>query len=273
MRSHYVTLDIEEVERRVMERFPQFTLDRGSYVQASKDSRWHCTRHDLDFVLPARKLLDGVLAGACEQCATEILRERRCEERSRLATDERLKQYEDLYSPSDVDVIRQWCSGAQYQEIADAAGLSKNQVAIRLERFRRWATKHTTSEQPSRVEVVRRLNRQIGARIRATRKKRGWSVRELSSLMDKAISAMMLNQYESGIRRPGVEQAILLGELLEVSPAWILCLDEHPPPDDRERELIRHFRRTDERGRKLILQAASAILAMSVEKVSDVPDP
>lgn len=273
MKKHILTLNVEDVERRISKNFPQFVLDRRSYVQAGLDASWHCTRHEVDFEVPPSKLLNGLLAGSCAQCADETKRERRCAERLRLATDERLKLYAERHGPADAEVIRRWREGEQYQEIADDLGSTRNQVAYQIERFRRWVSTHSTSESSSSsVEAGRRLNRSIGERIRARRKQLGLSLRKLSKCMDGAISSMALNNYESGLRRPGIEEVTQLSEIFEVSPAWLLCLDDRPPPDERERELIRHFRRTDERGREMIFQLSTA-LVLNTEKAPDVPDP
>jgi transcriptional regulator with XRE-family HTH domain len=267
-----LSLNVENVERRIADIFPQFVLDRASYVQESEPARWHCTIHDVDFEVPASKLLKGVLAGICTHCQTDTWRERRRAKRSSLATDERLRLHEEQYGPDDVAVIRRWRDGEQYQEIADDIGSTKNQVAYQIERFRRWARADSTAEQPSPAELAHQLNRQIGARIRERRKQLKLSLSKLSKRMDGAISSVALNNYENGLRRPGIEEVTQLSEIFEVSPAWLLCLDDRPPPNERERELIKHFRRTDKRGRELLLQLSS-LLALNTEKAPDVPDP
>lgn len=194
-------------------------------------------------------MLHGTLAGICTQCRTEILSDRLRAKRSLIATDERLRLYEAQCEAQDLDVIRRWRDGAKYQEIADEFRSTKNQVAYQIERFRCWISTHSTSEPSSPVEIGRRLNRSIGARIRTRRKQLGLSLRKLSERIDGAISSVALNNYEIGLRRPGIEEVMQLSAIFEVSPAWLLCIDDRPPPDEHERELIRHFRRTDERGR------------------------
>lgn len=265
--------DIEEVERQISALFPHFQLDRSSYVQASLNAHWHCARHDVDFEASACKLLNGVLAGICPHCRTEILRDRLRAERSLIATDERLQLYAEQSGTRDLEVVRRWRDGEQYQEIADILGLTKNQVAMLINRFRRWACNSSplkTSSSP--VERMHQRNKRIGERIRQMRNQLGLSTRKLSQRMNGAISTMTLNNYELGHRRPGIEEATQLGELFGVSPAWLLGFDDRAPPDERERELIHHFRRTDERGRKMIFQLSTA-LVLNTEKAPDVPDP
>lgn len=268
------SLDVEEAERRISVLFPHFQLDRDSYVHAALNARWRCTRHDLDFEASARKMLEGVLAGICPHCRTEILLERRRAERSLIATDERLRLYAEQRGAQDLDVIRRWREADQYRDIGDALGLTLNQVTARVERFRHWASNSAPVKQPSSpVELAHQRNKRIGERIRQMRHQLNLSTRKLSKRMDGAISTVTLNNYELGLRRPGIEEAMQLCELFGVSPAWLLCIDDRPPPDERELELIRHFRRTDERGRETIFQLSTALAANTPEKAPDVPDP
>lgn len=73
---------------------------------------------------------------------------------------------------------------------------------------------------------------QIGERIRTTRERCGLSHEALAALTDGAMSAPRLANYESGLRRPGIEEAEALAKALGgVSAAWLLTLEDcgHPP--------------------------------------------
>lgn len=72
---------------------------------------------------------------------------------------------------------------------------------------------------------------QIGERIRTARELCGLSHEALATLTDGAISASRLANYESGLRRPGIEEAEALGKALGgVSAAWLLDLENCGQP-------------------------------------------
>ena len=72
-------------------------------------------------------------------------------------------------------------------------------------------------------------NLEIGERIRTARERCSLSHKALAALTDGAISASRLANYESGLRRPGIEEAeALAGALGDVSAAWLLTLESAP---------------------------------------------
>lgn len=100
------------------------------------------------------------------------------------------------------------------------------------------------------------LTKRIGQRLRAARHAQRLSLAELSS-RTRSLSKSRISNYEQGIRRMGIEEAQELAWALgNVTPAYLLCLDDLGPFSDQELELIRHFRRTDERGREMLLALA-----------------
>jgi transcriptional regulator with XRE-family HTH domain len=78
------------------------------------------------------------------------------------------------------------------------------------------------------MELTR--NQQIGERIRTAREHYNLSHKALAALTDGAISASRLANYESGLRRPGIEEAEALARALgDVSAAWLLTLEDGSP--------------------------------------------
>jgi transcriptional regulator with XRE-family HTH domain len=100
------------------------------------------------------------------------------------------------------------------------------------------------------------LNKQIGQRLRAARLAHKYSLSELAS-RTRTLSKSRISNYEQGIRRMGIEEAQELSEALDgITPAYLLCLDDTSPLSEDEWQLIQRYRKTDERGRDVILQVA-----------------
>lgn len=70
----------------------------------------------------------------------------------------------------------------------------------------------------------------IGARIRALREARKLSLKALAEETGGRLSKQRIGNYEQGIRMPGPAEAVILGEVLGVPPARVLCLDEPSQP-------------------------------------------
>ena len=103
---------------------------------------------------------------------------------------------------------------------------------------------------------VKALTTKIGLRLRAARNARKLSLQKLSDMTDGVLSKSRISNYEQGLRRLGIEEARLLSKVLgTVSVTYLLCLnDEHPC--EQEQELLRCFRKTDDRGRDIVLALA-----------------
>ncbi len=103
------------------------------------------------------------------------------------------------------------------------------------------------------------LNTLIGKRIRALRNARGMSLAQLSELTGEALSKSRISNYEQGLRRPGIEAVTLIAHALgQVSPTYLLCLNDQAPLNDEEIKLIHDFRQLDQRGRNTVLESAQA---------------
>ena len=119
------------------------------------------------------------------------------------------------------------------------------------------------------------LNKKIGQRLRTARMSQKLSLAELAS-RTRTLSKSRISNYEQGIRRMGIEEALELAEALEgLTPTYLLCLDDASPLDETERALIERYRGTDERGREVIMRVADAqghYRAAAVEDVADDED-
>lgn len=98
------------------------------------------------------------------------------------------------------------------------------------------------------------LSARIGQRLRAERMRRGWSLNDLSKRTQDQFSKSRISNYEQGIRRMGLEAACQLAEAFgDVTPAWLLMLDECGPLSVEERELVEAFRSMSEKERRRVL--------------------
>jgi transcriptional regulator with XRE-family HTH domain len=91
----------------------------------------------------------------------------------------------------------------------------------------------------------------IGARLRAERHRAGLSLSKLGEQTGGQLSKSRISNYEQGLRRMGLEEAILLGRALNALPSYLLCLDEETL-SVKEHDLIRMYRASDARGQKVI---------------------
>lgn len=101
-------------------------------------------------------------------------------------------------------------------------------------------------------------NVEIGRRLREERHRAALSLSELSTRTEHQLSKSRISNYEQGIRRLGLEEAEILGQALDVSPIYLLCLDESEPLTGDERTLITNYRLADERGRATVLAVSQA---------------
>nr|WP_240905608.1 helix-turn-helix transcriptional regulator [Thiorhodococcus mannitoliphagus] len=93
--------------------------------------------------------------------------------------------------------------------------------------------------------------------MRAERQRRGWSLNDLSTRTDGALSKSRISNYEQGIRRMGLEAAQHLAAALEtVTPAWLLLLEEDSRLSDTELALIKDFRALDTKSQQQVIDLA-----------------
>ena len=76
--------------------------------------------------------------------------------------------------------------------------------------------------------MITDVKKEIGQRLTTARKERlGITIKELA-LRTKTLSAQRISNWEQGTRSPGPVEAKLLGEHLNISPAYLLCLTDNP---------------------------------------------
>jgi transcriptional regulator with XRE-family HTH domain len=103
------------------------------------------------------------------------------------------------------------------------------------------------------------LSAAIGLRLRAERHRRKLSLSQLAALTGDILAKSRISNYEQGIRRMGIEESVMLARALgDVSPVYLLCLDDSDPLTSAERELLKQFRESDARGRTMLLSLAEA---------------
>ena len=103
--------------------------------------------------------------------------------------------------------------------------------------------------------------RRIGERLRQARHDQGLSLSELAERTG-CYSKSRISNYEQGLRRMGLEEALVLSEALgHVSATFLLCLDDTPPLAPEEADLLARFRATDDEGRARLKEVAESLPA------------
>lgn len=106
----------------------------------------------------------------------------------------------------------------------------------------------------------------IGRRIQELRTLRKWSLTRLARETGDRLIKSAISNYEQGTRMPGPEEASVLAEALEESPAHILCLDDNMPALSKtEAKLIEDLRALPESERSEYADRI-AILASAYKK-------
>jgi transcriptional regulator with XRE-family HTH domain len=101
------------------------------------------------------------------------------------------------------------------------------------------------------------LSLRIGQRLREARSTENLSLAKVSERTGGALSKSRISNYEQGLRRMGLEEAMILSRALgNVSPVYLLCLEDSGPLTPVERELVDSYRDADDRGRASNLSIA-----------------
>jgi transcriptional regulator with XRE-family HTH domain len=113
--------------------------------------------------------------------------------------------------------------------------------------------------------------RLIAERVRALRKSKGWSLRELEIATKGRLSKSRLSNYEQGLKLLGPDVAEILAEVFGVPSSYILSLegDEMVLFDKAEQDLIRSWRVLPERDRA---EYARRITGLAAAYRDPVPD-
>ena len=104
------------------------------------------------------------------------------------------------------------------------------------------------------------LSKEIGERLRGTRKGAGLSLSQLAERTGGRLSKSRISNYEQGLRRMGVEEARELAAALgTISPGYLLCLDDPWNLDADEIHILNCYRTTDDRGRAFLRDVAKTL--------------
>lgn len=97
------------------------------------------------------------------------------------------------------------------------------------------------SSHPTNVLVGEALRRECGRRLRQARLAKQWRLQDLVDALPKG-SISGVAQYEQGHRAISIEVARRLATVLDVSAAWLVCMDDSLGLRPAERELVAHYR-------------------------------
>jgi len=107
-----------------------------------------------------------------------------------------------------------------------------------------------------------------GRRLQEARKLRAMTLNEVAAIID-GMSASRISNYEQGIRSMGPADATALGAALEVSAAYLLCLDDEAAFTSEEIALIDNYRNSDERGQKMIRGVAQTQSEFTIKQSNE----
>lgn len=99
------------------------------------------------------------------------------------------------------------------------------------------------------------FKKESGRRLQQARERKGWKLRELASKV-KGVSESRISNYEQGLRLMRQPEAIKLAAVLDVSAAYLMCVDEGSGLPPREQRLLNLFDAADARGKRTIEQVA-----------------
>ena len=100
-----------------------------------------------------------------------------------------------------------------------------------------------------------------GRRLKAARKDKGLTQEQLAAAVSDEWGASRIGNYEQGTRGMEPPDAKVLGQILEVRPAFLLTVDDDADLlTERERKLLATFRAADDRGKATIQRVANAEL-------------
>jgi transcriptional regulator with XRE-family HTH domain len=103
------------------------------------------------------------------------------------------------------------------------------------------------------------LTHRIGDRLRQARHGLGLSLSELAERTG-CYSKSRISNYEQGLRRMGLEEALVLSAALgTVSATYLLCLEDASPLTAEEADLIARYRASDDQGRTRLRELAETL--------------
>ena len=83
------------------------------------------------------------------------------------------------------------------------------------------------------MRVMQEIKKESGIRLQKARNDAGYSLTKMSAAMNGELAPSRISNYEQGTRMMTVPTAIAVSDLLGVSPAYLLVIDESLSPFDR----------------------------------------
>jgi transcriptional regulator with XRE-family HTH domain len=106
------------------------------------------------------------------------------------------------------------------------------------------------------------MRKEFGARIKALRKQRKWTQKELATKLEVRLS--QLNKYEAGVHVPPVEKLLLIAELYDTTIDYLVTgnhADDKPLHDTRLLERFRSLENFDLDDRETVVKLIDAMIA------------
>ena len=88
-----------------------------------------------------------------------------------------------------------------------------------------------------------------GQRLQAARKDKKLTLGGLSKALHGLMSASRISNYEQGIRKLGIKEALAFSKVLGVNASYLLCIDEEEEMTPQEIALLRNYRALPEKDR------------------------
>lgn len=109
-----------------------------------------------------------------------------------------------------------------------------------------------------------------GRRLRQAREAKGWTLQQLASRL-KGMGASRISNYEQGTRLMRQEEAVKLAEVLDVSAAYLMCVDEGSLISPAKQRLLEMYDMADVRGKRTIEQTAETQATYSRKQLPSLP--
>lgn len=106
-----------------------------------------------------------------------------------------------------------------------------------------------------------------GRRLRRAREAKNLKLAELAALVD-GVGVSRISNYEQGLRLMRQPEAIKLAQVLDVSPAYLMCIDEDSKLPPKIKRLIEMYEAADSRGKKTIELVAESQASMNIKHLS-----
>lgn len=113
--------------------------------------------------------------------------------------------------------------------------------------------------------------KEIGRRIRLLRDEQHWTLDELSRRTGDVLSLKRISNYESGLRMPGPQEAVILAKAFGARPAYIMAVDDIQTPISAiEEKLVKNWRTLNERDRMDVYRHVETLSLQNRDPAADL---